>query len=166
MERSRSTPYVLIAVLVVGTGLGIGFGFLEAPPRYGWAASAISAEASLGPTSSATRYAKALLLTLNHGNLRETVPPQPCSVVRHGSFGPLKAPYRICATSTFVAHFVEFIALGRSPAHGMTYTDRPNATFLDECYMHLVGRWWAWQSADLSNPVAPCSAPWRFHGGP
>lgn len=121
---------------------------------------------SLGPNSEATRTAKAILFRLNHGDLSLTVPAHPCRSVRFGSIGPLSAPYKICATSTAEGHFVNFIAIGKSPEQGISYTDRGPETFLDECYMHLTGKWWAFRAADLSNPVAPCSGPWQFHGGP
>jgi hypothetical protein len=121
---------------------------------------------SLGPDSAPTRSTKAILFRLNHGDLGETVPVHPCRLVRSGGIGPLNAPYKVCAISTAEGHFVNFIAIGRTPEQGITYTDRGPATFLDECYMHITGRWWEFRAADLSNPSAPCSGPWHFHGGP
>jgi hypothetical protein len=122
--------------------------------------------ASLGPTSVATRGAERLLFKLNQGNLRETVQPRPCAFVASGRVGPLEAPYRVCATSTAEGHFVTLVAVGRSPVEGISFTDRGPETFLDECYRHLEGHWYAFRAADLSNPAAPCHGPWRFHGGP
>src|ERR1700728_2826930 len=120
----------------------------------------------LGSSSAATRTAKAVLFKLNHGDLRTTVPLQPCSFISSGSIGPLKAPYKVCPISTAEGHFVDFIAVGRSPVQGISFTDRGPETFLDECYFHLIGRWHAFRAANLSNPAAPCDAPWHFHGGP
>lgn len=132
----------------------------------GSAGSAASGNASLGPSSTATRTAKAILFRMNHGDLERTVPLQPCSLVHSGTIGPLKAPYKVCAISTAEGHFVNFIGVGGSPEHGISFTDRGAETFLDQCYEHLVGKWWAFRAANLSNPAAPCPAPWRFHGGP
>ena len=166
MSRTRLTPYLLLAILMLGSGLGIGLGLSESPARFGWAAVAASANPTLGPTSQATRYAETLLFKLNDGDLKRTVPLQPCSFVSSGTMGPLTAPYRVCAVSTAEGHIVNFVAIGRPPTHGITFTDRGSETFLDSCYMHLVGSWYAFQAANLSNPAAPCNAPWKFHGGP
>lgn len=64
-ETPRFTPYLLLAVLTLGSGLGVGLGLSESPARLGSAASTVSANASLGPTSSATRHAESLLFELN-----------------------------------------------------------------------------------------------------
>jgi hypothetical protein len=121
----------------------------------------------LGPSSAATRTAKAILHNLNHGDLSATaLPAQRCATVRSGRIGPLKAPYRICPTSTAQGHFVNFVAVGASPEYGISFTDRGPETFLDECYVSLLGQWWEFRFADLSNPATPCPRGWRFHGGP
>jgi hypothetical protein len=122
--------------------------------------------ASLGPHSAATRTAQSVLHRLNHGDLGATVPPQPCSSVASGRIGPLQAPYIVCPVSTPVGHFVNFTAKGGHPVYGISFTDRGPETFLDQCYRHLLGQWWEFRSADLSDPAAPCPSGWRFHGGP
>lgn len=106
------------------------------------------------------------MYNLNRGDSSATVPVRPCSVVTSGNIGPLDAPYKVCATSTPEGHFVNFTALGHSPEYGISFTEAGTATFLDECYRHLLGKWWEFRSADLSNPAAPCPSDWRFHGGP
>ena len=125
-----------------------------------------ASNSSLGPNSPATRMAQSILYRLNHGDSGATVPPQPCSSTTAGRIGPLSAPYRICPVSTPVGHFVNFTVIGTSPEYGISYTDRGPETFLEQCYRHLVGQWWEFRSADLSNPQTPCPGGWRFHGGP
>lgn len=132
----------------------------------GCAATTATEQGALGPNSAATRSAKALLFKLNHGDLTKTIPPLPCVLVSSGSIGTLEAPYKVCATSTAEGHFVTFLAVRRSPVQGIAYTDRGSETFLDQCYLHLVGKWYAFQAANLANPAAPCRSPWHFHGGP
>jgi len=108
--------------------------------------------------------AKAILFHLNHGDETVTVPIHPCKIVRSGTVGPLRAPYKVCSISTAEGHIVGYDAMNGK--HGVTYTDRGPETFLDQCYQHLTGRWWSWEAADLDNPAEPCSGPWHFHGGP
>jgi hypothetical protein len=164
--RPRLTPYLLLAAIVLGSGLGVGLGLSESHGPPALPTSTAFVDSLLGPRSTATLSAKAILFNLNHGNLEETVPPHPCSVVEYGVIGPLKGPLKTCAISTAEGHIVIFTALSGSPPYGITYTDRWQATLLDECYMHLTGRWWAWRWANLSDPAGPCPSPWRFHGGP
>ena len=125
-----------------------------------------ASRASLGPDSAATMTAEFILENLNHGDLAATGFLHPCSSVGSGRIGPLNAPYKICAISTPEGHFVNFTEEGATPEYGMSFTDRGPLTFSDECYRHLLGRWWEFRSADLSNPKAPCSGDWRFEGGP
>lgn len=125
-----------------------------------------SLRASMAWDASATPRAQAVLFGLNHGNENETVPPHPCSYIATGSIGPLVAPYRQCAISTSEGHFVTFTAAGSMPSRGISYTDRGPETFLEECYKHLVGHWWMFVGADLSNPASPCPFGYQFHGGP
>lgn len=125
-----------------------------------------ASQESLGPHSAATQTAKAILYNLNHGNLSMTIPRQACTSVASGHIGPLTAPYNVCPVSTAEGHFVNFVAVGASPTYGISYTDRGSDTFLDECYVHLLGKWWEFRDADLSNPASPCPGGWRFHGGP
>lgn len=172
-------------LIVVGTGLAICIGgalFAVLPPHrlegvtfagfvltFTLLASAwtyqFSLPAHIAWDSSATARAKAILFGLNHGNLKVTVPPQPCTTFTEGSIGPLDAPYRACATSTAEGHFVTFTAAGVQ-ARGMTYTDRGPETFLDECFRQLDGPWYMFTSGDLSNPANPCPIGYEFHGGP
>lgn len=125
-----------------------------------------SPAAGLGPRSPATRSAQAVLSGLDHGDLAATVPVPPCSTVHAGAIGPLAAPYTICALASPEGHVVRYQALGGSPAHGIAFSDRGPQTFLDQCYQHLTGQWWAWRAADLQDPAAPCPGGWHFHGGP
>ena len=148
----------------------LGVGLLSVVALGGCAANTPilrASEDSLGPSSAATRTAKTILYNLNHGDLRMTALPAPrCITVRSGHVGPLKAPYRICATSTAEGHFVNFVAVGASPEYGISFTDRGPETFLDECYVSLLGDWWEFRFANSSNPATPCPSGWRFHGGP
>lgn len=122
-------------------------------------------DASLGPHSAATHTAEATLHNLSHGDLTATGAAS-CSTVRTGHIGPLAAPYSVCPRSTAEGHFVNFTAIGVSPKYGISFTDRGPETFLDECYVHLLGQWWEFRAANLSNPADPCPGGWTFHGGP
>jgi hypothetical protein len=123
-------------------------------------------DSALGPNSAATQGAKATLYHLNHGDLTATFAPHSCSDVTSGAIGPLQAPYRVCTISTAEGHIVSYGAMTGSTRHGISFTDRGSETFLDECYEHLTGQWWAWQAANLQNPARPCTGAWHFHGGP
>jgi hypothetical protein len=163
-RRARSTLPGMRRVLggLVTLALVVGLGGCS-----GSGVALLSASnAVLGPDSTATRTAQSILHNLNHGDLGATVPLQPCSSVASGHIGPLNAPYKICPISTAIGHFVNFIAVGSPPEYGISFTDRGPETFLDQCYRHLLGQWWEFRSADLSNPAAPCPSDWRFHGGP
>lgn len=124
-----------------------------------------SLPAQMAWDSTATARAKAILFGMNHGNLNATVPPRPCTEVTTGSIGPLQAPYEECATSTAEGHFVTFYRDG-DPEKGISYTDRATETLLDVCYKHLVGFWYMFTRADLSDPESPCGVGYDFNGGP
>jgi hypothetical protein len=125
-----------------------------------------NSDSALGPNSPTTQSAKATLYHLNHGDLKATFPSHSCSDVRSGAVGPLRAPYKVCAISTAEGHIVLYIAMSGSTMHGISFTDRGSGTFLDQCYKHLTGQWWAWQAANLNEPASPCTGAWHFHGGP
>jgi hypothetical protein len=95
-----------------------------------------------------------------------TVPPHPCVVHTAGSVGPLSAPYRECTIWTPIGHLVEFIASGLGAQGGLVYTDRPSASFEDECARHLIGRWWMFApSTDSNGDPGSCYIGYTFAGG-
>jgi hypothetical protein len=118
--------------------------------------------------SDATAQAQDALSLLQHSpqNRHGTVPPQPCVVHSTGSAGPLAAPYKECAIWTPVGHLVTFIANGPNADGGLVYTDRPSASFADECARRLVGDWWMFASSTDSNgDPGSCYFGYRFAGG-
>lgn len=121
--------------------------------------------ALLGPNSSATKTAQAILFNLDHGDANVTSPPTPCSSVASGSIGTVTAPYEECPVATPEGHFVTFTAKS-DPDGGITFTDIGPRTFLDECYSHVRNDWFVWMKADQDNPEEPCPSGWLFHGGP
>ena len=117
--------------------------------------------ASLAWQSSATHQAETLLTRIRDepGYAHGVAPLQPCTEVKTGSIGPLPAPYSECAVWTSEGHFVSFDA----PRGGLTYTNVGAITFEDQCYRHLVGRWW--MDAPESSGVGACPFGYRFRGG-
>jgi len=121
----------------------------------------------------ASSQAEQALLQVQRGRTNpDGVPLHPCRVVRSGNIGPLTAPYTQCATSTGVAAFgrtrVNFVFFTpvETRLRGLAYTNFGPATFLDECYRHLVGDWWMFNQGDPTNPAVPCPIGYKFHGGP
>ena len=118
--------------------------------------------------SDATGQAQDALSLLQHSaqNRHGTVPPQPCVVHFTGSVGPLAAPYKECAIWTPVGHLVTFMANSPKASGGLVYTDRPSASFEDECARHLVGDWWMFApSTDSNGNPGSCYFGYRFAGG-
>lgn len=124
---------------------------------------AFSLPASVAWDSGATSQAQAILARLDSSpeKVNGVVPPQPCSTIAIGTIGPISAPYRQCPVFTPVGHIVIFMAEGQT-SRGLGYTDRPAATFLDECVRHLVGQWWMF-TAETSG-TGDCPVGYRFHG--
>ncbi len=118
--------------------------------------------------SDATAQAEGALSQLQHSPLNRhgTVPPHPCVEHTTGSVGPLAAPYTECAIWTPEGHLVRFAANGPNAQGGLVYTDRPSASFPDECARHLVGKWWMFASSTDSNgDPGSCYLGYRFAGG-
>jgi len=114
---------------------------------------------------SATTQAQKALRQVQHGPKNALgVSLHPCRIIQTGSIGPVSAPYRQCATSTFAGSLVFFSPIGTT-GQGLAYTNIGSATFEDQCYRHLFGAWWAFNGGDLSNPGSPCSFGYSFHGG-
>lgn len=95
-----------------------------------------------------------------------TVPPHPCTVHATGSIGPLAAPYKACAIWTPEGHLVEFASTSHDARGGLVYTDRPAASFPDQCARHLEGNWWmVASSTDSNGDPGSCFFGYRFFGG-
>ena len=117
--------------------------------------------------SNATAQAQSALSLLGHfpQNRDGTVLPKPCMVHTSGSIGPLAAPYKECAIWTPVGHLVTFIASSPNAHGGLVYTNRPSASFPDECARHLVGDWWMFAPSTNSNgDPGSCYLGYRFAG--
>jgi len=118
--------------------------------------------------SDATAQAQSALSQVQHSpqNRHGTVPPHPCVLHANGSIGPLAAPYRECTIWTPIGHMVSFVASGPGADGGLLYTDRPSASFADECARHLVGDWWMFASSTDSNgDPGSCYLGYTFRGG-
>ncbi len=118
--------------------------------------------------SNATAQAQDALTLVQRSpqNVHGTVPPHPCVVHANGSVGPLSAPYRECTIWTPIGHLVEFIASGPGAQGGLVYTDRPSASFEDQCARHLIGRWWMFApSTDSNGDPGSCYIGYTFAGG-
>jgi hypothetical protein len=140
-----------VAVMAVLTGLAIVWTWaLALPVQMAW-------------DGGATGQAQAALQRVEDGPKVRGVPRWPCVDVTTGHVGPLAAPYRECAVATSEGHFVTFTVAGSKPVRGIGYTDIGAATFEDECYRHLTGRWWMFV-ADASG-IGNCPIGYRFHGG-
>ncbi len=140
-----------VAVMAVLTGLAIVWTWaLALPAQMAWGGGA-------------TAQAQAALQRVEDGPKVRGIPRWPCVDVTTGRVGPLAAPYRECAVATSEGHFVTFTVAGSDPARGIGYTDIGAATFEDECYRHLTGRWWTFV-ADASG-IGNCPIGYRFHGG-
>jgi hypothetical protein len=99
-------------------------------------------------------------------NVHGTVPQYPCTTHTNGSIGPLDAPYKECSIWTPAGHLVEFNAIGPGAHGGLVYTDRPSASFEDECSRHLVGSWWMFAPSTVSNgDPGTCYIGYTFSGG-
>jgi hypothetical protein len=119
---------------------------------------------SMAMDGSATMEAQAALIRVEHGPKGpEGVPLHPCTTVTAGSVGPLPAPFRECAVSTFVGHFVTFTAVGAGVPHGIAYTDIGAATFQDECSRQLTSKWWMFTAE--GSGTGECPWGYSYHGG-
>jgi hypothetical protein len=117
--------------------------------------------------SDATAQAEQSLSLAQHSpqNVFGTVPSHPCVTHTSGSIGPLDAPYKACTIWTPIGHLVEYNAIGTGAQGGLVYTDRPSASFEDECARHLVGRWWMFAPAKSNDSPGSCYIGYRFSGG-
>jgi len=140
-----------VAVMAMLTGLAVVWTWaLALPVQMAW-------------DGGVTAQARAALQRVEDGPKVRGVPLVPCVDVTTGRVGPLAAPYRECAVATSEGHFVTFTVAGSDPVRGIGYTDIGAATFEDECYRHLAGRWWMFVG-DASG-IGNCPVGYRFHGG-
>jgi hypothetical protein len=119
---------------------------------------------SIAWDSAATLQAKQALNQVELGPKNAFgVPAAPCVDVANGHIGPLLAPYRECAVSTYEGHFVVFTAVGSRLARGLGFSDIGAGAFPDECVRHLAGEWWMFVSD--SSGIGDCPIGYTFHGG-
>lgn len=87
-----------------------------------------------------------------------------CRLVKQGSIGMLRAPYKICAHVIPRSSMVEFATLGLDRGYAYVSGAISEGWFADECARHLTGPWWAFAS-DQQAPITGCPFGYSFQPG-
>jgi len=110
--------------------------------------------ASVGFDAAGTRVARHEVAQMAKG----------CQLVKQGSIGMVRAPYKICTFVIPRSSMVEFATT--DPDRGYAYVSGAigEGWFSDECARHLTGPWWAFAS-DQQAPVTGCPFGYAFQPG-
>ena len=108
-----------------------------------WFTYAFSWPVQMSRDSGATPNAEAALVGVPPNTSR-------CTIITTGAVGPLRAPYRRCATNSPHPGSVVFYYAQTDPgtgiASGIVFNEGPVNDLSDQCVRHLVGEWYAFTS--------------------
>jgi len=87
-----------------------------------------------------------------------------CRLVKKGSIGMLKTPFKICTYVTTRSSMVEFATIDLNRGYAYVSGAIGEGWFSDECARHLTGHWWAFAS-DQQAPITGCPFGYTFRPG-